>query len=395
MRIFRLLKTRSRQVAPEQDVDIISPVEASQRHNVRQVESVQELPVNLADITLFPASQLPVQDAAVSHSAIDDAINGADQPTFVPLPYVLPNVPQDEFIDGIGMLCAAQASNEYAQTEEQLRYENVQDEAATICVNQQATNSCAQPQTNLTQLKRETIIDDEVETYSINAREIADNVVQQRETIERLENKAIQPEAGASSANSNNRTPPDNIYLTSHASKMVQLVTLICVVTRIPAVIVLSIWDSHIQNLQETHKGWFIFFLIVRSLGIVNFAANPVLYSLVNRTFRDDCRKILLRLFRFWLFNFFLPFKVSVAIALSLYSSIYFFSNVLFMKCDIVKQTWINEKRKKQEHFGIQSCDLWISGTENNHCAKKEIDVVVGEISHSKWIIWNTHFMNY
>ena len=120
------------------------------------------------------------------------------------------------------------------------------------------------------------------------------NVVQpSRENFVQTRNETSQPET-----NSNNRPSSDCNMTLTQASKMVQLVTLISVITVIPAFIVIAIWDSHIQYLQETHKEWFLFFLIIRSLGIVNFATDPVLYCLVNKSFRDHCLTTLLRLFR-------------------------------------------------------------------------------------------------
>ena len=127
----------------------------------------------------------------------------------------------------------------------------------------------------------------------------AANVVQpSRENFVQTRNETNQAEAGASSENSNNLPSSDCNMTLTQASKMVQLVTLISVITFIPAFIVIAIWDSHIQNLQETHREWFLFFVIIRSLGIVNYATDPVLYCFVNKTFREDCLTILLRLFR-------------------------------------------------------------------------------------------------
>ena len=120
------------------------------------------------------------------------------------------------------------------------------------------------------------------------------NVVQpSRENFVQTRNETSQPET-----NSNNLLSSDCNMTLTQASKMVQLVTLISVITVIPAFIVIAIWDSHIQYLQETHKEWFLFFLIIRSLGIVNFATDPVLYCLVSKSFRDHCLTTLLRLFR-------------------------------------------------------------------------------------------------
>lgn len=120
------------------------------------------------------------------------------------------------------------------------------------------------------------------------------NVVQpSRENSVQARNETRQPET-----NSNNLPSSECNTTLTQASKMVLLVTLTSVITSIPAFIVIAIWNSHIQNLREDHKNWFLIFLIIRMLGIVNFAADPVLYCLVNKTFRKDCLITLLRLFR-------------------------------------------------------------------------------------------------
>ena len=182
IKIFFLLRSRRRQVVPQPDAEINQPGEALQFHNIEQVQSVEELAVNPADIhASFSASE--PHNADDNHDSADHTINNPEQ---IPYEFALPNVPQDEFDDQIDITVASQVSN------------------------------VVQPS---------------------------------RENFVETRNETNQPEAGASSSNSNNLPSSDCDVTLTKASKMVQLVTLTSVVTSIPAFIVIAIWDSHIQYL--------------------------------------------------------------------------------------------------------------------------------------------------
>ncbi len=81
----------------------------------------------------------------------------------------------------------------------------------------------------------------------------------------------------------------------SHVTKMLYTVAITTIITRIPSMIVANIWESHISPLKVTHANWYLFFLIIRVLQPVNFATNPFIYSIINKSFREECTNLFRR----------------------------------------------------------------------------------------------------
>ncbi len=89
--------------------------------------------------------------------------------------------------------------------------------------------------------------------------------------------------------------PSDIRFALSHVTKMLVLIAIITVITRIPSMMVIQMWNYRIVPLKSTHEGWFLFALVLRQLPAVNFATNPFVYCIINKSFRQDCASLFRR----------------------------------------------------------------------------------------------------
>ena len=137
-----------------------------------------------------------------------------------------------------------------------------------------------------------TITDDtETELHSIKL-EVVDNDSQtvHAENQSSTGLSTIQAETDTHTNAHDNPTRESGITTFNHVTKMLFCVNVVAVATHLPFLVIAFFWFPHIFQLQEQNKALYIFCLMLRDLKLVNFATNPILYCIINKSFRLDCK---------------------------------------------------------------------------------------------------------
>ena len=79
----------------------------------------------------------------------------------------------------------------------------------------------------------------------------------------------------------------------SHVAKMLLLISVIMVLSTIPSFIAGVFWSKLFEPLQDSRPGLYLFGFLLRRFSLINYAINPVVYCLVNPSFRKSCAQIL------------------------------------------------------------------------------------------------------
>ena len=74
-----------------------------------------------------------------------------------------------------------------------------------------------------------------------------------------------------------------------HVAKMLLLISVIMVLSSIPSLIVGVFWSKLFEPLQDSRPGLYLFGFLLRRFSLINYAINPVVYCLVNPSFRKSC----------------------------------------------------------------------------------------------------------
>ena len=100
----------------------------------------------------------------------------------------------------------------------------------------------------------------------------------------------IETDAHTNANAQDNPTQEFGITAFTHVTKMLFCVNVVAVVTQLSFLVMASIWFPHVFQLQEQNKALYIFCQMLRDLNLVNFATNPILYCIINKSFRLDCK---------------------------------------------------------------------------------------------------------
>ena len=79
----------------------------------------------------------------------------------------------------------------------------------------------------------------------------------------------------------------------SHVAKMLLLISVIMVLSTTPSFIAGVFWSKLFEPLQDSRPGLYLFGFLLRRFSLINYAINPVVYCLVNPSFRKSCAQIL------------------------------------------------------------------------------------------------------